>query len=431
MSTHVVSGEVDVLASVARAMARLDEAILGSSGDVEAALSRFARGTDLVQIGDRGAQVESLGRRWSASTQAMAAQGAAFVAADGSSGPVTASERGEQAEQAEQNMRESREMSVLTTLFNRFEEFDTARQNDASKADNRVSRADLEAAARRNDEVGAAARWILDQPDLLGFLDTGSANIDYLDKVEEGRFYSQGGDGEISVEDVVAYVEKREVNRILREVSAKIDVAAQGGAADGVLSRADYEAFVRSGNATDVQVLAITVALQQGAVDGEQGVASDVADAAAIIADASGQASAILAFSAVVMASTGVLAPAAAMTATAAGALGTVSLAASTIEGAAGLVAGEDDHIVSAGIGLVTFGAGRGASVVIRGATTPAARVVGGSSDEVVKGMLESTPSGLIFAEAAESAVGSAGDATSEAIAENRTDEKVSLGVWP
>jgi len=426
-----------VLAAVAGSIAQLDEGLVVAAGEVEEVLSRLlGRGYGVV-LPDRGAELRSLGRRWSASTAAMEAQAIAFAGADRfgptspnpSQGANIATRNGP--ESVQQPKRDSREMGALTTLFNRFEDFDTATDTDRSKPDNRVSLADLEAASQRGGDVGSAARWILAQPGLVGFLDTGSSNTDYLDKVEEGRFYARGGDGEISVEDVIAYVEKREINRILGEVADRIDVAARGGIADGVLSRADYEAFVRSGDATDVQVLAISIALQQGAVDGEQGVASDVADLAATIADISGKTSAVLAFSAVVMASTGVLAPAAGLTASAAGALGAVSLAASAVEGTAGLIAGDEDHIIAAGVGLVTFGAGRGASSVIRGATTPTARIVGGSSDEILDGMLESTLMGRTMAELAESAIGTLGDTTVDAIAESAKEPKISLGTFP
>ena len=230
-----------------------------------------------------GAELTSLVRRWRATTDSLASQAIDFADADVSAaGPYT----------THSPPRLTREDRALSVLLLRFAEFDTAGQGDPSKADDMVTHADLEIASFRDDEVGATARWILNQPDLLRFLDTGAHNIDYMDKVEEARFHATGGDGKISPQDVVAYIEKREVNRILRGVASKIDVSANGGQPDEVLSRADYESFVRSGQATDRQMLAIAVALRDGAVDGEQGVASDIADAAALVATASGYASA-------------------------------------------------------------------------------------------------------------------------------------------
>ncbi|MEM9685690.1 MAG: hypothetical protein AAF934_02070 [Bacteroidota bacterium] len=262
------------------------------------------------------------------------------------------------------------ENRALSTLYNNFEVFDTARQGDLSKADGIVSREDLEAAALRDDEIGEAARYILSRPDLFQFLDTGSNNKDYMDKVEEGRFHATGGDGRISQEDILAYLGKRTVNDILQDVHAQIDVEANGGSADGVLSRNDYEAFLRSGNATPEQKAAIEMVLQHGAVDGEQGYANDFADYASTVGNVSGWAAlgaAFVAAGAATLATGGVGAPAllavAGFSASLSTGAGYVSLAASGAEMSLGAVTRDPEHVVNGGVGLVSnvFGVKSGA----------------------------------------------------------------------
>ena len=410
MSERVVSGDADVLARAATTTREFDDSLAVIAGDLADALGRFRSAATEPTPVNGGAELTSLVRRWRATTDSLASQAIDFADADVSAaGPYT----------THSPPRLTREDRALSVLLLRFAEFDTAGQGDPSKADDMVTHADLEIASFRDDEVGATARWILNQPDLLRFLDTGAHNIDYMDKVEEARFHATGGDGKISPQDVVAYIEKREVNRILRGVASKIDVSANGGQPDGVLSRADYESFVRSGQATDRQMLAIAVALRDGAVDGEQGVASDIAGAAALVATAKrvclGRAGAL---TTMVMTASGVLAPVAAATGTAAGVLGLIEVAASAVEGVAGVIADEEGHVLAAGLGLATYGLGRATSVTIRGATTPAGVTIGGSAEEVLAGMLEGTVLSRHIADAAELAIGLGGNAAAGVIAE-------------
>ena len=102
----------------------------------------------------------------------------------------------------------------LDTILENFETFDTAKQGDLSKADGRISKNDLKAAAKLGGDIGAAAQYILDHPDLFEFLDTGYYNSEYSKNVhvEGGTFYTRegSGDGIISERDINSYINKRD-----------------------------------------------------------------------------------------------------------------------------------------------------------------------------------------------------------------------------
>ena len=412
-----VSGDPDAMSTAATSSQRLDERLLVDGGMLSESILRYNTRCESSAIADLGLEVGSLARRWQVLTVGLGDQGIAFEHADAASTVASSHDRSPapvSTPPVSETLR--RENVALATLYQHFSTFDTASQGNASDADGFIGRSDLEKMAQAGGELGDAAAWILEQPELFSHLDSGLHNIDYLDKVEERRFHSSGGDGRISFDDIVSYVQKREVNRILQDVAATIDVAAHGGQADGVLSRDDYESFVRSGAATDEQILAISIALEQGAVDGEQGLASDIADIAGEVSTYSGWAAASLATVSVALTATGALAPIAAGTATAAAAFGAVSTAASAVELGAGLIAGEDEHIVSGGIGLVTAGVAAGSSAIVRGATTQTSGALTGSADDIFKGMLEGTENSRLAADLTEAAVGRTGALTGATI---------------
>jgi len=418
-----VSGETDVMATVATSCGRLDDELVLESGAVTDALNRFhlaSNGTTIASVAD---DLSLLARRWQLATASLDQRATALNTAD--SRFLEGSTVGCRHDLLAQALPESvrLENSALAIVLANFAALDTARQGDSTEADDGVGKADLEAIAANGGELGLAAQWILEQPDLFQFLDTGVNNIDYLDKVEEQRFHANGGDGKFSVEDIVSYVQKREVNRILGDVADVIDTAAHGGTADGVLSRNDYEAFLRSGRATDEQVVAVTIALHHGAVDGQQGLASDLADLAGTVGDVAGLAALGLTITSLTLAATGIGAPLAAVTAGGATVLGGVAAGAAAVELAAGVVAGEDEHIVAGGIGVVTAAVGYGTSAIINGAATPAPGALTGSADDIWRAMLEGTPASNTAAEVVGIGIGFAGDSTVDTINADRAAE--------
>lgn len=412
----IVSGETRVMAVVARSCTRLDDELMVESGLVADALDRFHLASNGTRISSTADDLGLLARRWQVATASLGQSASALDDADHSfRGRSTAGcDHGVLARKLPEQLRlENRALALVLANFGLF---DIADQGDRD----RIGRADLETIVSRGDETGWAAQWILDQPDLFEFLDTGVGNIDYLDKVEEQRFHASGGDGRISADDIVSYIQKRQINRIVGEVADVIDTAAKGGSADGVLSRADYEAFLRSGRATDEQVVAVTMALRHGAVDGEQGLASDIADLAETVGDVAGLAALGLTLTSLTLGATGIGAPLAALTTGGASLMGGIAAGAAAVELAAGAVGGEDEHIVAGGIGIVTEGLGYGSAAIINGASSPVTGMLAGSADDIWRAMLEGTSTTAAISDIVGIGVTLAGDATIHAINSER-----------
>ncbi|MXW41565.1 MAG: hypothetical protein F4X48_05160 [Acidimicrobiia bacterium] len=107
-----------------------------------------------------------------------------------------------------------------------------------------VSQDDLERFVTRTDDLGAAARILLTNDNILTILDTAKHNKNYLADPIEG-FQANKGDGRISLEDLDAFESKISAYTTLLPYLAVIDTAAQGdpSQADQFLSKADFEAI--------------------------------------------------------------------------------------------------------------------------------------------------------------------------------------------
>ena len=123
-----------------------------------------------------------------------------------------------------------------------------------------VSRDDLEwAAAHLSGDTTAAARWMLDHPDIFRALETAAQKTDYL-RAEGPATRRDGGDDKLSLADVDAWLHQLDTWATLIPYLPAIDVARHGGDVDGTLSRADFEAFLAgAGLPSDVRAAARAV----------------------------------------------------------------------------------------------------------------------------------------------------------------------------
>lgn len=123
-------------------------------------------------------------------------------------------------------------------------------RGDPSRADGRLSRRDLEwARGELPGPAGDAAAWLLANRGFFDRVETAKHNRRYLDRPYDGVFAHDEAeeDGLMSLEDIDAFVTKSTAWTTLLPHLAAIDGAASGGgegAADGVLSREDFEALM-------------------------------------------------------------------------------------------------------------------------------------------------------------------------------------------
>ena len=108
------------------------------------------------------------------------------------------------------------------------------------EADGLLSRRDLRWALHSADSATAeAAAWLLDHDHFFDQVETAMHNNDYLDRAYEGEFAFDPDDidGLMSRDDIDAFLDKTAAWSALLPHLAAID-AVQGGAPDGVMSRA-------------------------------------------------------------------------------------------------------------------------------------------------------------------------------------------------
>ncbi|MEM8707912.1 MAG: hypothetical protein AAGE98_15715 [Actinomycetota bacterium] len=109
-----------------------------------------------------------------------------------------------------------------------------------------ISRGDLEWAADHPDPaIAAAASWLLDHDEFFAAAETAKHNDRYL--ADGGAGFAADhdeADGKLSIADVDAYLSKLDTWATLVPHMVTIDIAAHGGELDGVMSQADFEAFL-------------------------------------------------------------------------------------------------------------------------------------------------------------------------------------------
>lgn len=115
----------------------------------------------------------------------------------------------------------------------------------AGSRDGIVSDTDLTwAATHLSGDARSAAAWLLGHPDIFRAIETAGASSDYL-RAEDGPWTrGSGGDGKVSLVDIDAWLRQLDTYATLLPYMAAIDTAAHGGNLDGVLSKADFEAFL-------------------------------------------------------------------------------------------------------------------------------------------------------------------------------------------
>ena len=123
-------------------------------------------------------------------------------------------------------------------------------RGDPSRADGKLSRRDLEwARGELPGPAGDAAAWLLANRGFFDRVETAKHNRRYMNRPYDGVFDHDEADedGLMSLEDIDAFVTKSTAWTTLLPHLAAIDGAASGGgegAADGVLSREDFEALM-------------------------------------------------------------------------------------------------------------------------------------------------------------------------------------------
>ena len=123
-------------------------------------------------------------------------------------------------------------------------------RGDPSRADGKLSRRDLEwARGELPGPAGDAAAWLLANRGFFNRVETAKHNRRYMNRPYDGVFDHDEAeeDGLMSLEDIDAFVTKSTAWTTLLPHLAAIDGAASGGgesAADGVLSREDFEALM-------------------------------------------------------------------------------------------------------------------------------------------------------------------------------------------
>ena len=139
-------------------------------------------------------------------------------------------------------------LAALERLRDHFKLIET--RGDPGRADGKLSRRDLEwARTELAGPAGDAAAWLLAHEDFFHRVETAKYNRSYLDRSYEGVFHHDetDEDGLMSLDDIDAFVTKSTAWTALLPHLAAIDGAGAGGgdgAADGVLSREDFEALV-------------------------------------------------------------------------------------------------------------------------------------------------------------------------------------------
>ncbi len=117
-------------------------------------------------------------------------------------------------------------------------------------ADGVMSRDDLEWAAEHlHGDVAAAAAWLLANPAFLAAVTTAEGDDDYLEDLYRDGFIDDDGDwwadaAPLTLGALDAFEAHVGAWSTLIFSGSEIDIAAHGGESDGVLSKADFEAFV-------------------------------------------------------------------------------------------------------------------------------------------------------------------------------------------
>ena len=140
-------------------------------------------------------------------------------------------------------------------------------RGNPDEADGLLSRRDLRWAVNSADSAtAAAAGWLLDHDLFFDQVETAKHNNDYLSQVHQREFAFDPNDrdGLMSRDDIDAFLDKTAAWSALLPRAATID-AAGGGAPDGFMSRADFEAFLAGYHLTAEEANAVRQVLDDRA----------------------------------------------------------------------------------------------------------------------------------------------------------------------
>lgn len=144
------------------------------------------------------------------------------------------------------------------------------RPHERHTRDDKLARADLRWA---RDNLGGraaeAAAWLLEHDDYFRSVETAKHNSDYIQQAPAGGLNhdAKDRDGVLSLEDIDSFLTKATTLTTLAPYLGIIDTAAKGGKPDGMLSRADYQAFLVDYDLPADASIAVRQVLDDGAYD--------------------------------------------------------------------------------------------------------------------------------------------------------------------
>ena len=146
------------------------------------------------------------------------------------------------------------------------EHFDTI-ESQGKTPDGIATKGDLQwAAANLKSDAAVAAEWLLDHPAFLALLDAPENNTHYLASPDQYTDRANlGQDGRISRADLQTFEDKVAVYATVRPLLPFVDTAAQGGDADGFVSRDDFQSFLDTNDLPPDVVAAVQTVLTDGA----------------------------------------------------------------------------------------------------------------------------------------------------------------------
>lgn len=156
--------------------------------------------------------------------------------------------------------------NALNVVERDFEVFDIAAHG--GRPDGVVSLNDLEAIATDDTTTGRAARWLLANPNVLGWIAMGADNTAYLD-ADGGLGAYRLMNGTFERPDIAEYRQRRNAAFVAWPLLGSIDTAAEADTsrADGFVSRDDVVAALQWPDLADHQHQALLQILSDGAYD--------------------------------------------------------------------------------------------------------------------------------------------------------------------
>ena len=150
-------------------------------------------------------------------------------------------------------------------------------RGDTGRSDGKLGLGDLEWARHQlGGEVGEAAAWLADHEEFFARVETAKDNDAYINKPYDNEFAydREDADGVLRIGDIDAFTAKTAAWAALLPHARTIDTAHKGGRPDGMLSRKDFEAFLRDYDTAPETAEAVRRVLDDGAYHRNDGLIS-------------------------------------------------------------------------------------------------------------------------------------------------------------